>query len=175
MPRPEPLVIDRADLTGPDTLGLSGLLAAYHLRTEAEKGVPVSGVDALPARYRAEITDPRTAFADDVVLVARHGRRPAGCLVVTAPVAGPPEVRSELKRLWTDPGLRGRGIASALIDAALTHAAEGGVSTIALSVWSWRAGAIGLYERLGFAVVDPWDERADLVCMERAVRPTNLR
>jgi ribosomal protein S18 acetylase RimI-like enzyme len=62
-------------------------------------------VDALPARYRAEIVDPRAAFA--------------------------------------------------------------------LSVWSWRVGAIGLYEKLGFAVVDSWDERADLVCMERAVRPTS--
>ncbi|MFC8798262.1 GNAT family N-acetyltransferase [Promicromonospora sp. NPDC057138] len=169
MAPPEPLVIDRLDLAAPDALGLPALLTAYHLRTEAEKGVPVSDVEVLPARYRAEVADPRSAFADDVVLVARCGNRPAGCLVVTAPVAG----RSEIKRLWTDPELRGRGIASALIDTALTQAVEGGVSTVALSVWSWRAGAIRLYERLGFAVVDAWDERDDLVCMERAVRATS--
>jgi putative acetyltransferase len=154
---------------GPDVpgwLGLTALLTAYHLQTEAEKGVPVSDVSALPARYRAEVLDPASVFAEDIVLVARHGGLPAGCVVVTAPVAG----RSEIKRLWTAPELRGQGIASALIDAALTRAADGGADTIALSVWRWRVGAIDLYERLGFAVVDPWDARDDLVCMERAVR-----
>ena len=151
----------------PAELGLGALLAAYHLRTEAEKGAAVTDVDALPARYRAEINDPRTVFADDVVLVARRGDRQAGCVVVTAPVAG----RSEIKRLWTVPELRGHGVASALIGAALGHAAERGVSTVALSVWRWRAGAIGLYERLGFAVVESWDERDGLVCMERTVEP----
>jgi putative acetyltransferase len=164
-----PVVVRRLGPDSPGALGLPALLTAYHLRTEAEKGVPVSGVDALPARYRTEITDPRSAFADDVVLVARHGNRAAGCVVVTAPAAG----RSEIKRLWTVPELRGEGIASTLIETALAHAAGDGADTVALSVWSWRLGAIGLYERLGFAVVGSWDERADLVCMERAVRPTS--
>jgi hypothetical protein len=63
-----------------------------------------------------------------------------------------------------------KGAAVADVDA-LTHAA--GVSTVAFAVWSWRTGALGLYEKLGFAVVDSWDERDDLVCMERAVRPTD--
>ncbi|WP_419703160.1 GNAT family N-acetyltransferase [Promicromonospora sp. NFX87] len=149
----------------PPELGLGALLTAYHLRTEEEKGTAVTHVDALPARYRAEISDPRSAFADDVVLVAHHEDRSAGCLVVTAPVAG----RSEIKRLWTVPELRGHGVASALVGAALSHAAAVGVGTVALSVWSWRTGALALYEKLGFAVVDSWDERDDLVCMERAV------
>jgi hypothetical protein len=58
---------------------------------------------------------------------------------------------------------------------ALTHAAAIGVSTVTLSVWRWRTGAAGLYEKLGFAVVESWDERDDLVCMERAVRPPTTR
>jgi ribosomal protein S18 acetylase RimI-like enzyme len=161
----EPVVVHRLDLGSPDMLGLPALLTAYHLQTEDEKGSPVGDADALPARYRTEIVEPRAAFSGDVVLVARCGARSAGCLVLTAPVAG----RAEIKRVWTDPELRGRGIASRLIGAALTRAAESGVSTMALSVWTWRVGAIGLYERLGFAVVDSWDERDDLVCMERAV------
>ncbi|MFD6142057.1 GNAT family N-acetyltransferase [Promicromonospora sp. NPDC060271] len=151
----------------PAELGLSALLAAYHLRTEEEKGAAVPDVGALPARYRAEISDPRSAFADDVVLVARRGDRSAGCVVVTAPVAG----RTELKRLWTVPEHRGHGVASALIGTALTHAAAVGVGTVALSVWRWRTEALSLYERLGFAAVESWDERDDLVCMERAVQP----
>jgi len=145
--------------------GLAELLAAYHLQTEAEKGEAVADVDGLPDRYRAEVLDPRTAFADAVVLVALSGNSAAGCLVLTAPVDG----RSEVKRLWTDPAFRGRGIASDLVRAALTHCAEGGVNKVGLSVWKWRAGAIALYERLGFTVAESWDVRDQLVCMEREV------
>ena len=145
--------------------GLGPLLAAYHLRTEAEKGAPVADVDALPDRYRAEISDPRTAFADDVVLVARSGGAAVGCLVVTAPADGRPEI----KRLWTDPAYRGRGVASGLLGAAIAHAAESGAGTVRLSVWSWRTGAIALYERFGFVVTESWDDRDQLVCMERVL------
>ncbi|MFQ6147169.1 GNAT family N-acetyltransferase [Streptomyces seoulensis] len=144
--------------------GLAALLAAYHLATEAEKGAPVAGVDGLPDRYRAEVTDPHGVFADDVVLVAVSGDVAVGCLVVTSPADG----RSEIKRLWTDPGFRGRGIASALLRAALAHTAENGVHTVRLSVWHWRTGAIALYERLGFTVTRSWDERDGLVCMRHA-------
>ncbi|WP_327696569.1 GNAT family N-acetyltransferase [Streptomyces sp. NBC_00459] len=145
--------------------GLAALLAAYHLRTEAEKGEPVGDVDGLPLRYRAEISDPGAAFVGDVVLVALSGGAAVGCVVVTAPVGG----RSEIKRLWTDPDFRGRGIASGLLRAALAQAVEGGVSRVRLSVWEWRVGAIALYERLGFVVVESWDGRDQLVCMECAV------
>ncbi|WP_406092563.1 GNAT family N-acetyltransferase [Streptomyces sp. NBC_01013] len=149
--------------------GLSALLAGYHQQTEAEKGRPVTGPAGLPDRYRAEVEDPDSAFADAVVLVAQDGGTAAGCVVVTAPVAG----HVEIKRLWTDPGLRGRGVASALLDAALAHAARSGVHTVRLSVWQWRTGALSLYERFGFAVTAPWDERAGLICMERAVEVPN--
>ncbi len=145
--------------------GLAALVAAYHLRTEAEKGEPVADVGGLPDRYRAEITDPRIAFAGDVVLVALLGNTAVGCLVLNSPASEP----SEIKRLWTDPEFRGRGIASALLSAALAHAAENGVGTVRLSVWEWRTGAIALYERLGFTVTASWDERDQLVCMQRAV------
>ena len=143
--------------------GLAALLADYHLRTEAEKGAAVADVDGLPDRYRAEVSDPWTAFADDVVLVARVGDAAVGCLVVTAPADG----RSEIKRLWTDPAFRGRGIASGLLGEAFAHAAEHGVDIVRLSVWQWRTGAIALYERLGFTVTESWDGRDQLVCMQR--------
>ncbi|MFI6727108.1 GNAT family N-acetyltransferase [Streptomyces sp. R-74717] len=102
------------------------LLTAYHLRTQAEKGEAVAGAAELPDRYRAEISDPRTAFHDDVVLLPLSGDTPVGCVVVTAAVEG----RSEIKRLWTDPEFRGRGIASCLTSAALAHAEQSGVGTV---------------------------------------------
>lgn len=145
--------------------GLAELLAAYHGQTEAEKGCPVTDVTELPDRYRAEILSPQSAFAGDVVLVAVSADTAVGCLVVTAPVDG----HCELKRLWTDPAVRGRGVASALIRAALAESAANGVGSVRLSVWSWRTEAIALYQRLGFTVTESWDERADLVCLARAV------
>jgi len=141
--------------------GLSALLEAYHLQTESEKGVAVADASELPDRYRAEVSDPRTAFAGDTVLLALAGDVAVGCLVVAG---------SEIKRLWTNPDARGHGVATALLDAALAFAAESGVDTVRLSVWQWRTGAISLYERLGFTVTDSWDARDELVCMERAVR-----
>ncbi|MFJ3927045.1 GNAT family N-acetyltransferase [Streptomyces sp. NPDC090022] len=152
-------------LTGDD--GLSALLTAYHLQTEAEKGLPAEDATQLPARYRAEIQDPQTAFADDMVCLALDGAAAVGCVVVTAPADG----RSEIKRLWTDPAHRGRGIASALIHEALSHCADSGITTVRLSVWRWRTAAIALYERCGFRVTDSWDAREGLVCMEHSRQP----
>ncbi|MGZ9935423.1 GNAT family N-acetyltransferase [Streptomyces sp. NC-S4] len=165
MTEPREVVVVRRTgraLSAPD--GLSGLLAAYHLRTQEEKGEAVAGVDGLPGRYRAEITDPQVAFARDEVLLASIGDTAVGCLVVAAPVDG----SSEVKRLWTAPEFRGLGIAGRLVGAALTHAEESGLRAVRLSVWQWRTGAIALYERLGFTVTGSWDERDRLVCMERS-------
>jgi putative acetyltransferase len=152
------------DLSARD--GLSELLAAYHLRTQAEKGEAAGGVDELPDRYRAELVRPEAVFADDAVLLAFIGATAVGCLVVTAPVDG----HCEIKRLWTDPAFRGRGVASDLVGAALTYAADLGVGLVRLSVWEWRTGAIALYERLGFTITESWDDRDRLVCMVRAVK-----
>lgn len=160
------VVIVRWPGQGPAAARPAELLAAYHLRTQAEKGDPVADVDALPDRYRTEILDPRAAFADDTVLIALSGGDAAvGCVVLTAPAGG----RSEIKRLWTDPASRSRGIASGLIAAALAYAADNGVGTVRLSVWKWRTSAIALYERLGFTVVPSWETRDQLLCMERTV------
>ncbi|MFE5674829.1 GNAT family N-acetyltransferase [Streptomyces erythrochromogenes] len=153
-------------LRDPDALAV--LLTDYHLSTEAEKGLPVADATGLPARYLAEIQDPRTAFADDTVFLAVDDGVPAGCLVVTAPDAG----TAEIKRVWTAPARRGRGIASVLLRAATAHCAASGIATVRLSVWSWRTPAIALYERSGFRVTGSWDPREDLVCMEY---PTALR
>lgn len=144
--------------------GLTDLLAAYHLQTEAEKGVPVGDVAGLPERYRAEVLDPQAAFASDVVLVATIGDDAVGCVVVAAPADG----GTEIKRLWVNPAVRGRGVASALVRACLDHAKQTAVGSVRLSVWEWRKDAISLYERIGFTRVDSWDARDRLVCMEHA-------
>lgn len=158
----EVVVVRRQGRSLADGDGVAPLLAAYHLQTESEKGSAIAGAAELPDHYRAEVLSPATAFADDTVLVAMNGTAAVGCLVVTAPVAG----QSEVKRLWTDPAYRGRGIASSLVSAALADSVENGVTAVRLSVWKWRTGAIALYERHGFTVTASWDSREDMVCMQ---------
>lgn len=144
---------------------LSVLLGDYHRQTETEKGAPVDAIDALPARYLLEVLDPETAFAGDIVLLARQGDQAAGCVVITD--VG--DRRLEIKRLWTAPEFRGRRVASTLLAAAHAHATELGADLIRLSVWEWRADAIGLYRKLGFTEAPSWEARDGLICMTLTV------
>lgn len=148
--------------------GLNPLLTAYHLRTEEEKGLGVTDPEDLPGRYLSEIRSPATAFADDLVLLALHEDTAVGCAVLTAADA---HGHAEIKRLWVDPGRRGGGVASGLIRDALSAAGGNGVRTVRLSVWSWREGAIALYVRHGFAAVESWEDRRELVRMQRRTGP----
>ncbi|WP_295032414.1 N-acetyltransferase [uncultured Microbacterium sp.] len=149
-----------------EIIELTALLTDYHLQTEAEKGVPVASVQALPGKYLAELVDPRGVFAEDEVLIAHREGRAAGCLVIT-----PRRERTlEIKRLWTDPDHRGRRVATSLLDAARDHAVRIGAEEIRLSVWEWRADAIALYEKNGFAETTRGEEREQLVCMARTVQ-----
>ena len=51
----------------------------------------------------------------------------------------------------TEPAMRGRGIARALIGAVAEWAAEKEADRIDLSVWSFNTDALELYRKLGFA------------------------
>lgn len=146
-----------------DAPGLSDLIFAYHRQTESEKGMPITAAAELPEPYRREVDDPRAAFRGQTVFVAMIGAVAAGCVVMTAPRGD----CCEIKRLWTDPAARGRGVATRLIDAAVDRATDLGVEVVRLTVWHWRAGAIDLYERLGFVRSPPWEEREGLVCLQR--------
>lgn len=154
-----------------DVGAVSDLVREYLAQTESEKrehgvaDVPAaSGTLAgrrLPARYERELLDPRTAYAGCTTFLAEFDDRPAGVVIVRADGG-----RAEIKRLWADPELRGRGVGSALLDAALSLASN----EFRLSVWEWRTAAIRLYESRGFERVASWDDRPGLVCMVRSAR-----
>ncbi|WP_200810940.1 GNAT family N-acetyltransferase [Demequina sp. NBRC 110057] len=150
-----------------DRDAVAAMLADYLVITEREKGGRVSGASALPERYRREIEDPAAALAGTTVLIAEGEGEPLGMVVLAAPDLG----RCEVKRLWTLPAARGRGVGASLIEAACELAAGRGDDVVALTVWRWREGARRLYARLGFVEVDSWEARADLVCYARALAP----
>lgn len=139
---------------------VSDLVRTYLVQTEIEKrerglAEPASA-DTLPPQYEKEVDAPSAAYHDCVTLIAEEVDRPVGVVVVR--VSGD---EAEIKRLWTDPSVRGKGVGGALLDAAL----EVGGSGVRLSVWHWRAAAIRLYESRGFVPVTSWDDRDGLVCM----------
>ncbi|GAA1243675.1 ribosomal protein S18 acetylase RimI-like enzyme [Microbacterium phyllosphaerae] len=154
-----------------DTTAVSALVRTYLLQTESEKheygrAEPPASIMALPPRYEREVADPRASYADCTTLLAMIEQRPVGVVIIRIDGG-----EAEIKRLWADPDLRGRGLGSALLDAALALTA----GRVRLSVWDWRAPAIGLYESRGFERVASWDDREGLVCMVRPDQTLPLR
>ncbi|MFD7961900.1 GNAT family N-acetyltransferase [Streptomyces zaomyceticus] len=147
---------------------LPDLLGAYHLVNQAEKGNAVTAVAELPAVYRGEAEDPAAVFTADTVLLATPAgdALPAGCVVLKAPREGR---APEIKRLWVAPEARRRGIAKALMAEALRRAAASGAAAVRLTVWNWREEPLALYRSLGFETVASWDERPDLLCLEKTL------
>ena len=158
-----------ADLTGPDALEVGAAVRAYLLQTEREKSLQEHGSERdpavpLPDRYLREVDDPAEAYAAHRVRVAQFDERIVGVVVLSVH-----DGVAEIKRLWAQPDVRGRGVGSALLDAAVADAVDLGASQVRLSVWEWRDGPVRLYESRGFERVPSWDDRQRLVCMARVV------
>ncbi|MDN4640399.1 GNAT family N-acetyltransferase [Agreia sp. PsM10] len=165
------ITVRPADLDGPDNAAVGRLVEAYLTQTESEKAAHLGeGEDAhtheLPERYRDEVDDPRRAYTGSVVSVAEADGSLVGLVVVQQN-----EAAREIKRLWVDPGARGLRVGSALMDAALTRRDL----PIRLTVWDWRDGPVRLYRSRGFDLVESWDDRPRLLCMQLAPRrPADL-
>ena len=136
-------------------------MRAYLVQTEHEKTerglAELPGSLGLPDSYLPEVTDTARMYDGYLVLLAEIDGTACGVAVVR------PGTAAEIKRLWADPEMRGRGIGAALLDAAI--AAYPG--PVRLSVWDWREPAIGLYESRGFERVESWDPRPRLICLQR--------
>ena len=83
------------------------------------------------------------------VFVARDEGRIVGMLTL-ATFEIPTGVRGWIEDVVTDTGARGKGVASALVEAALAHAAAHGVRTVDLTSRPDRDDANRLYVKLGF-------------------------
>jgi len=159
-PPPAAPLVRVARLDGTDAESVRDLVEAYLVQTESEKALHLGEphhTDALPARYRTEVDDVARAYENATVYLAELGDAATGVAIVQ-PLAG----AREIKRVWVAPAARGRGVASALLEAALGRR---DVPT-RLSVWDWRDDAIRLYRRHGFADVPSWEQRERLLCME---------
>jgi putative acetyltransferase len=101
-------------------------------------------------------------------LVARTDGKAVGCgalrrLDVTT---------GEVKRMYVEPDLRGRGIAKQILDRIESAAAELGIHRLVLETGIHQEDAIALYTRAGFRAIPCWGEYAGSptsVCLEKVI------
>ena len=91
----------------------------------------------------------RQRLTDNVVLLARVGRAPAGAVMFSERGATVPG-DSSLFGMWVDPGFRRTGVGRALVDAVVAHARAAGKRRVVLHVVGDNTAAKSLYERQGF-------------------------
>ncbi|HJS47734.1 MAG TPA: GNAT family N-acetyltransferase [Gemmatimonadales bacterium] len=125
-----------------------------------------------PARQAAELADPAI-----VTLLAEEGGALTGFVQLRhgpAPACVPGPATIEIWRFYVDRRWQGRGLAGALMDAALAAARARGGRLAWLAVWERNPRAQAFYRKCGFQVVgeQPFqlgaDRQRDLV-MARAV------
>jgi GNAT superfamily N-acetyltransferase len=87
-------------------------------------------------------------------LVARDGDRAVGCGAIR--LLDP--ATAEAKRMYVEPGLRGRGVGRAILAGLEAAAEQLGVKRLVLETGVHQTAAIALYRRAGFTQVDCWGE-----------------
>jgi GNAT superfamily N-acetyltransferase len=78
----------------------------------------------------------------------------------------------EVKRMYVDPEIRGRGIARSILEHLESTAQAMGAERLVLETGIYQDEAIGLYRGAGFTAVDCFDEYAGVptsVCFEKTL------
>ena len=124
--------------------------AAYRtIRLAALEHAP----DAFGSVFAVEAAQPLAAFTARLTTLAVFGAFvDAGIagLVGFQPESGPRRAhKGVLSSFYVDPAWRGRGMAAALLSAAIEHA-RGVVEQVTLTVVRDNVAAVGFYERHGF-------------------------
>jgi putative acetyltransferase len=99
-------------------------------------------------------------------LVARDGERAVGCGAIR--LLDP--TTAEVKRMYVEPGQRGRGVGRAVLTALEAAAEQFGVRRLVLETGVHQHAAIALYRRAGFTQVDCWGEylsSPSSICFEK--------
>lgn len=119
------------------------LIADYMRATAKEMDVDPESIAPLIEGYQ---NFPGGFYPNGDFIVAKIVDELAGCVGIH----GINEFRCEMRSLWVEPGWRGHGVASSLIEASLDRSVELGFQSMGLDVLPTRQGAIALYRKLGF-------------------------
>jgi putative acetyltransferase len=119
------------------------------------------GYDGTGGFVLADLDEPRAVF-----VVAYADGSPVACGALRPYEAD----IAEVKRMYTVPAWRGRGVAAAVLTELERHARLFGYPTMRIETGDRQPGAIRLYERSGYRHIPPfgpyvaWD---DSVCFEK--------
>lgn len=143
--------------------GDAAMLAALGRKTFldafAADNTPENTAAYVAHAYGAEQQAAELALPDGVFLIAEVDGTAAGYAYlreaplpahITDPAPGQPGHAVEIARFYVDAPWHGKGIAHALMDAALDEATRRGARTVWLGVWERNARAIGFYTKRGF-------------------------
>lgn len=134
-------------------------------------------MEALTADLAGEGYSPEETFGYSVEQLEAKGVHLVGVRVEGA-LAGIGGIElqgdgvAELKRFFVSPGHRGSGVADAVIEELIAHAAGNGVTAVRLETGDKQFAAIGFYRRHGFVEVPrfpPYEDSATSVCMQRVL------
>jgi putative acetyltransferase len=87
-------------------------------------------------------------------LVAYLNDKPIGCGAIRLNEPGV----AEIKRMYVNPAVRGRGVGRQIIDALEAHARQLGAKRIVLETGPRQPDAIAMYERAGFVEIPLYGE-----------------
>jgi putative acetyltransferase len=144
------------DPRGPDAQRLLGELTAEVTELYADLGYDGTGGFTL-----ADVDMPRSVF-----VVAYAGSEPVGCGALRPYEAG----IGEVKRMYTVPAYRGRGVAAAVLAELEQQTRAFGYPTMRIETGDRQPGAIRLYERSGYRHIAPFGPYlawSDSVCFEK--------
>lgn len=152
---PDALDIRREDLSSATA---RTLIAALNAELEAQYPEPGANFFSLDP---AEVTDGRGAFFVAYV----HGA-PIGCGAIRLLDAR----TAEIKRMYVDPAVRGRGVARHVLATLEREARALGATRTMLETGSRQSPVLSLYRAAGYSPVPCWGEYADAplsVCMSK--------
>lgn len=126
-------------------------------------------VDLAPQGFRQELDTLPGVYAPPggELLLAKRGDHVLGCIAFKSLAPGV----AEIKRLFVRPRERGKGIARALVAAAINAAQAAGHHEIKLDTLPAMAEAIALYKSFGFAPIAPYGSHPypGLLCFGRKI------
>lgn len=130
-----------------DGASAAPLLERYYAELAAR--FPTSFDPGASSVLARDLLPPRGAF-----LVARMD----GCPIACGGLRGLDELTAELKRMWVEPRVRGRGVGRRMLAELESVAARLGYRAVRLDTSSSLTEAIGLYRSSGYAKIAPYND-----------------
>ena len=143
MPHMSKVDVRRSELSSPDAVRLIGALNAELTATFPE-----------PGATHFSLASHQVSAGDGAFLIAYLDDVAVGC----GAVRRIDRATAELKRMFVDPNVRGRGVGRALVEALEQEARRLGISKIVLETGTRLTRAIRLYEGMGYARIPLFGE-----------------